>query len=186
MVEYRCLEAETLLESGVEHGGEDGEVLVDGLLHVAVVLHVEDKLVNQPLVDVFPVERVLFYECLEDVGKARISVKRLFRVVVALAFYRAVLHALQPLAHEVQHSRAACLLQLPDEFGVGGGLLLFLATMVVRLISAGFTDLTTSYTSRMSLRVRASSGRAIEMAVKEAMNASMSVFFSAVRHGMPH
>ena len=53
----------------------------------------------------------------------------------------------------------------------------FLAMMVVRLISAGFTDLTTSYTSRMSLRVRASSGRAIEMAVKDAMNASMSVFF---------
>lgn len=94
---------------------------------------------------------MLFYECLEDIGK-RISVKRLFRVVVALAFYRAVLHALQPLAHEVQHSGAACLLQLPDEFGVGGGLLLFLAIMVVRLISAGFTDLTTSYTSRMSLR----------------------------------
>ena len=110
MVEHRCLESEALLESGIEHGGEDSEVFVDGLLHVAVVLHVEDKLVNQPLVDVFPVERVLFYECLEDIGKARISVKRLFRVVVALALYRTVLHALQPLAHKVQHSGAACLL----------------------------------------------------------------------------
>ena len=42
--------------------------------------------------------------------QARISVKRLFRVVVALALYRTVLHALQPLAHKVQHSGAACLL----------------------------------------------------------------------------
>lgn len=85
MVEHRCLETETLLESGIEHGGEYGKILVDGLLHVAVVLHIEDKLVNQPLVDVFPLELVLFYEYFEDIGKSRISVKRLFRVVVTLA-----------------------------------------------------------------------------------------------------
>ena len=41
---------------------EHGEVLV------------EDKLVNQSFVDVFLVERTLFDECFEDIGKAYISV----------------------------------------------------------------------------------------------------------------
>lgn len=110
VVKYRCLETVALLESGVEHGGEYGEVLVYGFLHIAVFLHIKDKLVYQPLVYVFSLERMQFDEVFKYIGETRISVQGLFRVVVTLAFDCSVPHALQPFADKLKQSRSAHLL----------------------------------------------------------------------------